>query len=111
MSKESEALNKIAYVYGYDENIKIIETALKDYEMEHALRIRLENANYELVREKQKNQKKLKALEIIKNKQVDVRYLFQCKSLRQYNFIYEGTNQSELCLTEEEYDLLKEMLQ
>lgn len=55
-------------------------------------------------------EKALKALEIIKNKQVDVRYLFQCKSLRQYNFIYEGTNQSELCLTEEEYDILKEVL-
>ena len=34
--------------------------------MEHALRIRLENINYELVREKEKNQKKLKALEIIR---------------------------------------------
>ena len=55
-------------------------------------------------------QKKLKALEIIKNKRVDVRYLFQCKSLRDYNYIYKGTNQSELCLSKEEYNLLKEVL-
>ena len=37
MSKELEALNKIAYSYGYDENIKIIATtlqALKDIEEE-----------------------------------------------------------------------------
>lgn len=34
----------------------------KSYEMEHTLRIRLENINYELVREKQDNEKKLKAL-------------------------------------------------
>ena len=33
MSKELEALNKIAYSYGYDENIKIIATALEDYEL------------------------------------------------------------------------------
>lgn len=55
-------------------------------------------------------EKALKALEIIKKKRVDVRYLFQCKSLRDYNFIYKGTNQSELCLTKEEYELLKEVL-
>lgn len=46
---------------------KTIEKELKEYEMEHTLRIRLENINYELVREKQENEKKLKALEIIKN--------------------------------------------
>ena len=33
MSKELEALNKIAYSYGYDENIKIIEKALKALEI------------------------------------------------------------------------------
>ena len=33
MIKELEALNKITYSYGYDENIKIIATALKEYEL------------------------------------------------------------------------------
>jgi hypothetical protein len=66
---------------------KIVEEALKEYEMEHILRIRLENINYELVKrikDYEKNEdfykdvliyahlseqdriKKLKALEIIK---------------------------------------------
>lgn len=58
----------------------------------------------------EETQKKLKVLDIIKKKRVDVRYLFQCKSLRQYNFIYKGTNQSELCLTKEEYKSLKDVL-
>ena len=47
-------------------DLKTIEEELKDYEMEHTLRIRLENINYELVREKQENENKLKALDIIK---------------------------------------------
>lgn len=85
-----------------------IEKHLKDYvfhfEMGKVDEMFINNS-FEII------EKALKALEIIKNKQVNVRYLFQCKSLRQYNFIYEGTNQSELCLTEEEYDLLKEALQ
>ncbi|MCI6330122.1 MAG: hypothetical protein MR775_04795 [Erysipelotrichaceae bacterium] len=58
----------------------------------------------------EETQKKLKVLDIIKKKRVDVRYLFQCKSLRDYNFIYKGTNQSELCLTKEEYKSLKDVL-
>ena len=76
-NKELTALEALSVIYnledlqgGKDEFWKayrIIENALKDYEMEHTLRIRLENINYELVREKQENEKKLKALEIIKN--------------------------------------------
>ena len=74
MSKELEALNKIAYSYGYDENIKIVE-------------------------------KSLKALEIIKNKQVNV-FLLHSVDLETYNdMIADNRN-----LTQEEYDLLKEEL-
>lgn len=61
MSKELEALKRyrdIPTTMDYD----IIAQALKEYEMEHTLRVRLENINYELVREKQENEKKLKAL-------------------------------------------------
>ena len=132
MIKELEALNKITYSYGYDENIKIIETALKDYEMMKQAKIivadkkisdddleklknqsiivgNLEQSKIEPLFDEE-TQKKLEALEIIKKKRVDVRYLFQCKSLRDYNYIYKGTNQSELCLTKEEYDILKDTL-
>ena len=75
MSKELEALNKIAYRYGYDENIKIIE-------------------------------KSLKALEIIKNKQVNV-FLLHSVDLETYNdMIADNRN-----LTQEEFNVLKEVLQ
>ena len=80
----------------FDERYEIIEKALKDYEMEHTLRVRLENINYELVREKQANKKKLKALEIIKDKQ-----WFD-------DFMKEHLNRSYF--TKEEFDLLKEVL-
>ena len=132
MIKELEALNKITYSYGYDENIKIIATALEDYELMKQAKIivadkkisdddleklknqsiivgNLEQSKIEPLFDEE-TQKKLEALEIIKKKRVDVRYLFQCKSLRDYNYIYKGTNQSELCLTKEEYDILKDTL-
>lgn len=118
MSKELNALNKIAGITNYDggKNLKalgnshkkefsLLETALKDYEMEHTLRIRLENINYELVREKQKNEKELKALEIIKEKEVNVKCIMSGWSLGKYN-----SYQAHISLTQEEFDLLKEAL-
>lgn len=75
MSKELEALNKIAYRYGYDENIKIIE-------------------------------KSLKALEIIKNKQVNV-FLLHSVDLETYNDMIADNRY----LTQEEFNVLKEVLQ
>ena len=49
--------------------------------------------------------KELKALEIIKEKRVDVWLLFECDSLNEYNH-----NTSSYDLTKKEYDLLKEVL-
>ena len=115
-----------------NQDYKIIATALEDYEFMKQTKIivsdkkisdddleklknqgiivgNLEQSKVELLFDEE-TQKKLEALEIIKKKRVDVRYLFQCKSLRDYNYIYKGTNQSELCLTQEEYDLLKDVL-
>lgn len=144
MSNELEALNRICehldlddeYFYsknGEKADYKIIETALKDYELIKQPKIivvdkkisdddleklinqgiivgNLEQSKIEPLFDNE-TQNKLKALEVIKNKQVNVRYLFQCKSLRDYNFVYKGTKQSNLCLTKEEYELLKEALQ
>lgn len=86
---------------------ELIKTALIDGEIEHTLRIGLENVNYKLVREKQDNEKKLKALEIIKEKQVNVWCLLKV-GLKRYNneFVY----QKERHLTQEEYDLLKKVV-
>lgn len=80
-----------------DEYLDIIEQALKEYEMEHTLRIRLENINYELCREKERSEKKLKALEIIKELPNEDKQVL-------LNAIYTYTK------SEEKYDLLKEIL-
>ena len=49
-------------------------------------------------------EKELKALEIIKEKLVDVNWLYGCEELEDYNWC----NNCEL--TQEEFDLLKEVL-
>ena len=54
-------------------------------------------------------EKKLKALEIIKNKNFDLFYLQDSKDLEQYNDCCDHFR--NLCyLTQEEYDLLKEVI-
>lgn len=58
-----------------------------------------------LIEETIDNYKKLKALEIIKDKNVDVAWLCGCEKLEDYNKLYQVPN-----LTKEEYDLLKEVL-
>ena len=112
MSKGLEALKRITlkdFILNDDSSlndIKIIKKELKEYEMEHTLRIRLENINYELVREKQENEKKLKALEIIKIKKIDVYQLLENSiNAEEYNhwYCYEK-------ITKKEFDLLKEVL-
>ena len=53
-------------------------------------------------------EKELKALEIIKNKQVDAYAVVESKSLEEMNNRFWFPNE-ELKLTQEEYDLLKEV--
>lgn len=115
MSKELtplEALEKLYFGWCDKQKqahklMKTIETALKDYEMERTLRVRLENINYELVREKQESNKKLKVLEIIKEKQVNVFiFLHSGEDLDTYNDMVEENRK----LTQQEFDLLKEWL-
>lgn len=83
---------------------ELIKTALIDGEIEHTLRIGLENDNYKLMREKQDNEKKLKALEII----------LDCCDIELYRnrqgqcFIKIGNYLS--AISKEKYELLKEVL-
>jgi len=49
-------------------------------------------------------EKELKAFEIIINKKVDTHWLFHIEELEDYNNVYDKE------LTQEEYDLLKEVL-
>jgi len=119
--EELKQNNKVGSHLFDDELLDIIEAALKDYEMEHTLRIRLENINYELVREKQVNEKKLKALEIIKrcnNKCPDYNKIikFSCYDRPSYmagenlHLDYLIIGKSCFFISPEEYDLLKEIL-
>ncbi len=109
MSKELEALNKIAYCYGYDKNITIIETALNripnlekslKYEMEYCSM--LNKQGLELA----------KVLRIIKEKKVDIVFLMDCEwDLDTYNkHFMTYKNHCPYKLTQEEYELLKEVL-
>ena len=125
MSKELEALEEIKnHKIKVDVNIKydngnetqhrfetikdmfpkqfaIIETALKDHEKITGGDFHIEPINVHI-----ENQKKIKALEIIKEKEVDVFIFLHSGDLETYNDIVEDNRK----LTQEEYDLLKEVL-
>ena len=121
MSKELEALERL-YIHLEDDDLsyawseqakedkKIVKQALKDYE----------NLKLSLFPHPQKNGeeyrqnaiKRLLALEIIKEKQVDIYLLCTCNSVDEYNSMFEHRfgSYDERALTQEEYDLLKEVL-
>jgi hypothetical protein len=82
----------------------IVETALKRIPMlekELCFVKTMEDLTIEAIKDK-----KLKALEIIKNKRVDFGYLIISDDLKDFN---EGLDR-KWKLTQEEYDLLKEVL-
>lgn len=95
------------YYPNKDKHWEIIHTALKDYE-------HLQETRYVILggRCSGKNYKvnillKLKALEIIKKKNIDVQLLESCQSLKEYNWCVHTKYRA---LTQQEYDLLKEVL-
>lgn len=61
----------------------------------------------EVLNDKAIVEKELKALEIIKKKTVDIWLIQNKKTLKQYNSMVDESRQ----LTEEEFDLLKEVLE
>ena len=114
------------------QDYKIIEKELKEYETEHTLRIRLENINYELVREKQENEKELKRLEELEkafkalskddekakkelSKEIEnIKIIKETLNLKVYKnklgqCFLEGTN-ILIPIEQDKYDLLKEVL-
>ena len=145
MSKGLEAFDKVkkfkndCCMFGssdieIDREIEIIETELKDYEMEHTLRIRLENINYELVRENAELkqmirnfneaigeptiitpsiEKKLKALKIIKDEfEIDFNDKKQTITLQSVEkpFTHIRFSLTREIKNKDKYDLLKEVL-
>lgn len=81
----------------YEEETNIIEAALKEYELMKDIRI---TARFDLAQVNKEH----KALEIIKDKEVNVEIFNSCPNLYEYN---NWATQ----LTQEEFDLLREVLQ
>ena len=131
MSKELEALEKLtnykcSCMSEKVECKEIIETALKEYEMMKRTKIIISDKKIsdddldKLMNQRmftdlqceikplfdEETQKKLKALEIIKEKEVDVFIFLHSGDLETYNGIVEDNRK----LTHEEYGLLKQVL-
>lgn len=102
MSKELEriemleAMNQIYNWFEFD--FQPIKTALKDYERRLELAKEYEDINNVA--------KRLKALEIIKEKRVNLEYLKCCETYRQYCLVCSYGNE----IAQEEFDLVKEVL-
>jgi hypothetical protein len=138
MSKELQALEGIVFYLNasnepkshYFKKIEIIKTALKEHEVMKQTKFivsinkfsdadldKLKNqrmiSNLEPCEIKplfdEETQKKLKAFEIIKEKEVDVRGINVSSAANEYNNWFSKRLKNDL--TQEEYDLLKEVLQ
>ena len=117
MSKELEAflrIEKSSKRYkGRKDDLDAVFTAIRNCETERSLRINLENINYELVREKEKNQRKLKALEIIKETfdfSVEIGSCPDGTITYRLNVWCKGTPVVCRNISKDKYDLLKEVL-
>lgn len=107
--------------YRYDDELDIIETTLKDYEeltnkpvvlygRTQALIDMICKTHKEIKVINLIDERKVKAFDTIKEKQVDVYILLKTKSLDEYNEWYVGIQDNFMPLTQDEYDLLKEVL-
>ena len=102
------ACNNLEYLdYEIDNCYCILETALKEYE-------ELQNDYCKVIEERGKwqkeTQKKLKALEIIKEKQVEIGWLLFCFKHDKKVGVYNSSQLTDYYLTKKEFDLLKEVL-
>ena len=93
-----------------DERFKFTEHIYYHWE---EMKEALEDKNHELEKEnaelKAKAQKEHKALEIIKEKEVNMQVFNQCEDVETYNKVY--IKQKDRQLTQEEFSLLKEVLE
>lgn len=113
MSKGLEALKRVhelivlecgSYYENNYEEIKIIEKELKDYEEKKKLYIKYRSL-YAI--DRMIKTKKEQALELSISKQVNWKLLIWSKKLEEYN---DNVLDISMKLTDEEYDLLKEVL-
>ena len=117
MNKELKALENIKHydsrVGLHESDYKIIENALKHLEiLEQELCVvkTMEDLTIEAIKDK-----KLKALEIVKEKEVNVFDILATGYVEYYNMCVVNKIRPEYCdsyfLTQEEYELLKEVLE
>ena len=97
---------------GYKEELDIIETALKDYQVlknkYDVLETEYCDQQRSMLKYDEVKDKKFKAFEIIKEKNVNVFYLKNANSVEEYNI---GLDLPKIWqLTQEEFDLLEEVL-
>lgn len=111
MSKELQALQRIREALAkhfdiddiyewsiFEEDFELIETTLKENaELKKCI---------DLIGDVETNNKKLKAFEIIITKRVDIPQLMLAKDYHDYNFCRKWSTQ--IALTQEEFNLLKE---
>lgn len=90
----------------FKDYLDIIETALKEQEEDKKLLNEQAKSNRYLMEQIKQSQKKLKALEIIKEKNVSIVWLKWCPDRAEYNDLASKEEQ----LTQDEYNLLKEVL-
>ena len=90
----------------YEKELEIIETALKRLESIEDTRFIILGGRCSGKSQKVHALLKLKALEIIKEKEVNIHIFRHCSDLAAYNDMAEENQK----LTQQEYDLLKEVL-
>lgn len=96
--------------YGLEyEWFNIIETALKEQEEDKKLLNEQAKSNRYLMEQIKQSQKKIKALEIIKEKEVNTLLVMNVRDYNEYCRYMSGSFEYEP-LTEQEYDLLREVL-
>ena len=112
--KEIREKTDAGFIYDYHSRepnpLNIIETALKKLEMfEEISNLPIPKYSQEDIEIENNKQKQLKALEIIKEKEVDIHILknaIKSNDIHKYNARFENCAQ----LTQAEFDLLKEVL-
>ena len=130
MSKELSPLEALEMIYDkeiygkdlYKKEFDIIKNALKEYEKILTAKECFKDTVYKIAglplpQTMEDELKSLKALEIIKEKEVDVALFNNCNSVEEYNeglleedYAYDTEAVEPHILTKKEFDLLKEVL-
>ena len=93
----------------FPEEWEIIEKALKELEERKEMMRRFNEACVPMILDNE-TEKKLKALDIIKKKRVNIDFLLDCTNLLEYNKSCLQFELDRACLNQGEFELLKEVM-